>query len=219
MTDATLPRVRPAAALTVSLAVALYALLWVGWMHEQPWVIRPDNWALEVTYDAAQDHRWWVPLWHGLSLVFAPMLLRVLVLIPVILELRRHRTRVAIFLAVSVWGSGLVTTAAKFLADRNRPETQMVQAMNTSFPSGHALGVAVTVGALVAVYAHATHGARRVLAVSVGAAVVVAIGVARVALNVHHPSDIIAGWALAYVWLALCLWLIPPYPSPDQRGR
>lgn len=134
MTDATLPRVRPAAALTVSLAVALYALLWVGWMHEQPWVIRPDNWALEVTYDAAQDHRWWVPLWHGLSLVFAPMLLRVLVLIPVILELRRHRTRVAIFLAVSVWGSGLVTTAAKFLADRNRPETQMVQAMNTSFP-------------------------------------------------------------------------------------
>lgn len=211
MTAVTLPRVRPAAALTALLAGALYVLLWTGWASDQPWLIQPDSWALRVAYDAAQEHRWWVPLWHGLSLAFAPLLLRILILIPVILELRRHQTQVALFLAVSVWGSGLITTAAKFLANRDRPDTQMVQAMNTSFPSGHALGVAVTVGAIVSI----AHGSRRVLAVIIGAVVVVTIGVARVALNVHHPSDVIAGWALGYVWLVLCLWLIPPI----QRGE
>jgi membrane-associated phospholipid phosphatase len=40
--------------------------------------------------------------------------------------------------------------------------------------------------------------------------IVVAIGLGRVVLNVHHPSDVIAGWALGYAYFVVCLLLVSP---------
>ena len=46
---------------------------------------------------------------------------------------------------------------------------------------------------------------RRPLA-ALGGFVIVAVGVGRVALNVHHPSDVLAGWALGYAYFILYTW-------------
>jgi undecaprenyl-diphosphatase len=46
--------------------------------------------------------------------------------------------------------------------------------------------------------------------VAVGAVTVIAIGVGRVVLNVHYPSDVLAGWALGYAYFVACLLLVPP---------
>lgn len=197
--------------LSVGLALALYAVLWVGWEQNWSWIAGVDAWALDSSHRLAEDHGWWEPLWDGLSIIFNPAVWRVLVVIPVAVGLYRREFGVAGFLAVSVWGSGLVSQGAKFLADRDRPDTRLVEASGSSFPSGHALGVLVAVGALLLAYPHLVRGYRRTAAVAgtvgtVGAVLVVAIGVARVALNVHHPSDVIAGWALGYAWLMLCLY-------------
>jgi membrane-associated phospholipid phosphatase len=43
-----------------------------------------------------------------------------------------------------------------------------------------------------------------------GAVIVIAIGVGRVVLNVHHPSDVLAGWALGYAYFVACLLMLPP---------
>jgi membrane-associated phospholipid phosphatase len=50
----------------------------------------------------------------------------------------------------------------------------------------------------------------RALLVACGAAVVVLIGVGRVVLNVHYPSDVLAGWALGYAYFVACLLMVPP---------
>ncbi|WP_312977247.1 phosphatase PAP2 family protein [Corynebacterium sp.] len=211
------PAVVPAAASVVA-ALVLVAVLWTGWVHHWSWIDRPDTWALDTAYDMADTHGWWVPSWDGLSHVFGPGVWRVLVVVPVLLELCRHRVRVAVFLAVSVWGSGIVSSVVKQLANRDRPVTQLVAASGTSFPSGHALGVLVAVGALLIVYSHLVRRSWRTVIVVIGVLLCVAIGVARVALNVHHPSDVLAGWALGYAWLMLCLYL--SYPSGFlYRGR
>ncbi|WP_291480213.1 phosphatase PAP2 family protein [Corynebacterium sp.] len=187
-------------------ALVLYAVLWAGWARGWPWVDGPDGRALEAAHGLAQAHGWWVPLWDGLSTVSDPAVWRALVVVPVLLELRRGRTRVAVFLAVSVWGSGIVSVAAKQLAERDRPVTQLVAASGMSFPSGHALGVLVAVGALLVVYARSVRAHVRGVLTVAGAVLCVAVGVARVALNVHHPSDVLAGWALGSAWLLLCLY-------------
>jgi len=44
----------------------------------------------------------------------------------------------------------------------------------------------------------------------IGAIVVLAIGFGRVALGVHHPSDVLAGWALGYAWFVVCVIAVPP---------
>ena len=46
-----------------------------------------------------------------------------------------------------------------------------------------------------------------------GAAVVVMIGVSRVVLNVHNPSDVLAGWSLGYLYLLACVRWYPPRPA------
>ena len=45
-----------------------------------------------------------------------------------------------------------------------------------------------------------------------GVMVVIAVGVGRVVLNVHHPSDVVAGWVLGYLWYLGCLFAIGPLP-------
>jgi membrane-associated phospholipid phosphatase len=46
--------------------------------------------------------------------------------------------------------------------------------------------------------------------VALGALTVIAIGIGRVVLNVHYPSDVLAGWALGYAYFVACLLMIPP---------
>jgi membrane-associated phospholipid phosphatase len=55
--------------------------------------------------------------------------------------------------------------------------------------------------------------------IAVCAALAFLVGFARVALNVHHPSDVVAGWALGFLYYLLCLLyyllclrLVPPRP-------
>lgn len=226
------PRLLPTVVLSVAAALALYVVLWTG--RSQKWLgpKTADESVLEWFWHTAADREWWIPLWDDLSTVFTPGLWRILIVVPVVVELYRHRIRVAAFLIVGVWGSGLVTNAAKALADLDRPVMRMVEASGSSFPSGHALGVLVTVGALLVVYRpcaghastpavggrEASSGIVSVGLVIVGVVITVSIGVARIALNVHYPSDVLAGWALGYAWLMLCLWMVSPH-AEDYRGQ
>jgi membrane-associated phospholipid phosphatase len=110
--------------------------------------------------------------------------------------------------------NGWVTMVAKGLAGRPRPATALVHIGETSFPSGHALEAMATVLALLTLLLPLlTTPWKRVVAVALGGLAVFTVGVARVALNVHHPSDVVAGWALGYVYFILCLWVFRPRPA------
>jgi undecaprenyl-diphosphatase len=124
----------------------------------------------------------------------------------------RRNLQVALFLIISVELMGLVTEVAKRVAGRPRPATALADAVSSSFPSGHALGVTVGVLALLTVaWPFIAKPLRTPLAV-VGAALIFTVGFSRVLLNVHHPSDVIAGWALGFLYYLLCMQLVPPRP-------
>jgi undecaprenyl-diphosphatase len=95
----------------------------------------------------------------------------------------------------------------------------MVAASSTSFPSGHAVGVMASVLAFAVVLApYVRADLRRVLGVA-GVMVVVAVGVGRVALNVHHASDVVAGWALGYLWFLACLPVLRAMERPRAAAE
>lgn len=120
------------------------------------------------------------------------------VLLVIVLALRGH-PRSAVFAAVATGGSGLLNMAAKHALQRARPDLWLSPApeLTYSFPSGHAMASA-TLACVLACLAWNTRW--RVPAIAAGAIFVLAVGVSRVYLGVHYPSDVLAGWTAAIAW-------------------
>jgi undecaprenyl-diphosphatase len=119
------------------------------------------------------------------------------------------RKRYALWLLAAAAGGTALSQGLKLVFGRERPPMFMhaVEAMNPSFPSGHATLSAViylTLGALVARFARQ----RRVKTYALASAVLLTalVGCSRVYLGVHWPTDVLAGWCLGACWATAC-WL------------
>lgn len=117
---------------------------------------------------------------------------------------RRGLRRKAVFLAAAVIGSTLLNAALKALFQRARPDywEHLVAENSYSFPSGHAMASMSLAAALIVV---AWRTRWRWATVTTGAVYVVAVGVSRMYLGVHYPSDVLAGWAVAALWVVVVL--------------
>lgn len=126
------------------------------------------------------------------------------VLLVVGLAIRRH-FREGLFAGVSMVGSLLMNLAAKHSFARARPDLwqSIIHEKTYSFPSGHAMG-SITLAWVVVLlcwYPRSHLGRTWRWPVTIIAALfVLLVGLSRVYLGVHYPSDILAGWAAASVW-------------------
>ncbi|HEV7267044.1 MAG TPA: phosphatase PAP2 family protein [Falsiroseomonas sp.] len=125
----------------------------------------------------------------------------------------------AALLAASVVGGMLVSQALKSVFERPRPDLvpHGAEVFTASFPSGHAMMSAVvylTLGVLLA----RVEPMFRVKGFVLGMAVLLAVlvGVSRVYLGVHWPSDVLAGWTVGAAWALLC-WLLARWLQ--RRGQ
>ena len=111
----------------------------------------------------------------------------------------RRRMRESVFVLFAVVGSALLSVAAKPLFARARPSLweSIAPESSYSFPSGHAMG-SMTLACVLVLLCWQTR-ARWPVVVAM-AAFVVLVGLSRLALGVHYPSDILAGWAAAIAW-------------------
>jgi len=125
----------------------------------------------------------------------------------------------ATLLLVAVGGGTLLTTALKGFFDRDRPSVvpHLTDALFKSYPSGHSMMSSV-VYLTVAVLLARTMERRRVKIYCVSAALFLSfiVGLTRVYLGVHYPTDIVAGWAGGTAWALLC-WLTAYWL--EKRGK
>jgi undecaprenyl-diphosphatase len=127
----------------------------------------------------------------------------------------KRRYRDALFFVLAVVGSLVVNMGAKNHFTRLRPDlwASIAPEMSWSFPSGHAMG-SMTLGTALVLLAWPTRARWWVFAMS--ASFVVLVGMSRVYLGVHYPSDILAGWTAAMAWVLAMHWLVasraPPPP-------
>lgn len=113
------------------------------------------------------------------------------------------------WLAASMAGALLLELALKHAFHRPRPPTFFgAEPHSYSFPSGHALCSFCFYVVLAGLIAGRTHSAaiRIVLGVAAGT-LVVAIGISRIYLGMHYPSDVVAGYLAAAIWVATLLSL------------
>jgi len=120
-----------------------------------------------------------------------------------ILLLRAGKRRAARLFAVAALGAELLSEVLKLLFHRARPEPYFgILAPHTySFPSGHALVPPCFYGVLAAIVAARLRTPAARAALWTGTVVLVAlVGLSRIYLGVHWPSDVLAGYAAGTVW-------------------
>jgi undecaprenyl-diphosphatase len=121
---------------------------------------------------------------------------------------RMHRT--ALFVLAASVGGWLLNSSLKEIFQRLRPDVvpHLNEVMTLSFPSGHAMtsaAVYLTLGAMLMRVSE--RRATKIYCMSVAMTATLLVGLTRVYLGVHYPTDVLAGWLIGLSWALVC-WML-----------
>ena len=111
-----------------------------------------------------------------------------------------------LIVSVGLLGASATGWILKYLIQRPRPDEmyQMVQTYGASFPSAHSVYAAVVCGSIMFIF----RKHRQVKLIYLGALLwFLSMGISRVYLGAHFPTDVIAGWGIGLIWVAI-LWFM-----------
>lgn len=185
--------------------LAVFAVL-LACIHFAP-VVRADR-SLELDVHHVLGRAWYGFFTLVTQVGSVQVRVTLIVLLCAALAWRRHWSGMA-FLLTAVAGASLLETIFKVIVGRARPELfrHAVSAAGSSFPSGHATDIASLSFALAVLLWAMPR--LRVIVLPALVLLVLLVGLSRIVLGVHYPSDVIAGYALGCGWAALLLAAAP----------
>ena len=131
-----------------------------------------------------------------------------------------RRPRLALIVAATLIASALFTDIVKdFVARPRPPGADLIATSGFSFPSGHAENSTTTYGllALVIWRSALSRAIRLTTAVLVGVTLPILVGLSRIALDVHWPSDVLGGWLAGLAFVALAATLISATDAMERH--
>ena len=152
---------------------------------------------------------WLESMFFDLTAVGGPTVLSLVVLAVVGFLILQTRYRTAAVVFVTVASGMLASFALKYAFARPRPSVvpHLRQVVSSSFPSGHAMQSAIVYLTLAAILMRvAERPLTKLYILGVAVFLTLLVGVSRVYLGVHYPTDVIGGWILGFMWALLC-WL------------
>ena len=123
------------------------------------------------------------------------------------------KSAVAWLMLIAVVGGIALSDLLKFAFARARPDVvpPLARVFTTSFPSGHATLSAITYLTIGAILARSQPSSPISLYfMSLAVFLTVLVGVSRIYLGVHYPTDVLAGWCIGAAWAMGC-WAIMTY--------
>jgi undecaprenyl-diphosphatase len=123
----------------------------------------------------------------------------------IVVYLLRRRVAGALTIAIVVYGGALLNIAMKHLAQRARPalEAPLATLPTYSFPSGHAAASTVFGGVICLLVWHCGSRGPRIGVIAGVVIWVVLVGLSRVYLGLHYPTDVVAGTAEGVLWVTV----------------
>ncbi|MCM2392340.1 phosphatase PAP2 family protein [Streptomyces albipurpureus] len=188
------------------------------------------SWSPLISFDrwtANGLHRWAVdePGLVHVNRVFSdwvwdPWTMRALIAVVFCWLWWKRERLLAVWIAVTAATGTFFQQGLKAALDRDRPTwPDPVDSANyASFPSGHAMTATVTCGLLL--WLLRTHGAGATVyrwSLVVAAVSVVGVGLTRLFLGVHWPSDVLAGWLMGLCWVAFSIALYERYERSQRQ--
>ena len=208
---------RRTAPVVASLACAIFALVLFSWLSEEVFEGETKNFD---GYVRTFVHHYSSPSLTAMmrfvtSLGSPSVLFSLFAIVSAAFLLAQWRAA-ALWLAIGVAGSVILDITLKLLFHRARPMPFFsAMPLSYSFPSGHALSSFTFYGMLAGLLDARIHnGIVRVGVWAIAALLVLAIGFSRIYLGVHYPTDVIAGYCAAAVWVSALV-----YADHARRGR
>ena len=122
---------------------------------------------------------------------------------------------------IAVFGGIAVIELLKAVFARPRPDVvaHAARVFTASFPSGHASLSAITYLTIAAVLARSQLSLRiSAYFIALAAFLTIVIGISRLYLGVHYPTDVLAGWCIGAAWAIAC-WAIAAWFRADGRPK
>jgi undecaprenyl-diphosphatase len=174
-----------------------------------------DTRILQALRDPDDPSRPIGPSWLASSLIDltaigGPTVLFLMVLAVVGFLLLQTRYRTALFVALTTISGELINQAMKHAFNRPRPTVvpHLRDVFSPSFPSGHAMESAIvylTLGAML--MRVADRRLTKLYCLGIAVLLTMLVGVSRVYLGVHYPTDVLGGWIIGFAWASIC-WLV-----------
>ncbi|OIK15655.1 phosphatase PAP2 family protein [Bacillus sp. MUM 116] len=123
-----------------------------------------------------------------------------------------HRLELILFVSV-IAGAGILNGLLKHFFHRARPNLhRLIEISGYSFPSGHAMSTFALYGIIAfLLWRHISSRMGRTILIIISCFMILAIGISRIYLGVHYPSDIIGGYFASGFWLAAAIWFFQFY--------
>ena len=186
----------------IALVGVIVPLMAFGGLAEEIWNHEAFTWDTTILEFL---HRHATPVLDSIMLAATRMgdaqILGGLVALELVALMYTRHNRDAIFTAIAIGGAAVLNPALKAGFQRPRPQlwATLTPEQDFSFPSGHAMGSLAVVLALVVL---AWPTLWRWSVIVLGTIFVVFVGVSRIYLGVHFPSDVLAEWGAALAWVA-----------------
>lgn len=204
--------------LVVSLAALAFLLLIFGQIADEVMEGSTeafDNWIVHGLRNADNPANPLGPVWLNSAARDVTALGSVIVLATLLLTIVGYlylvgRRVSAWLMLAAVVGGTVLNSLLKIGFGRARPElfAGSERLLTASFPSGHAALSAITYLTLAALLTRTTTSRRlRAYYVAIGMLLTLAVGISRVYLGVHYPTDVLAGWCIGVIWALFC-WTI-----------
>lgn len=123
-----------------------------------------------------------------------------------------HRAELILFITAII-GANILFLALKLFFRRARPDLhRLIEISGYSFPSGHAT-IAMTVYGMITFlfWRHIPTKLGRTLLIILSTIMILLIGISRIYLGVHYPSDVIAGYFTGVFWISSLIWVYQRY--------
>lgn len=184
-------------------ALLLYAL---GWLVTGSYKGSVSGFDSNTRYFMRQIQS---PMWSSLLLTVtklgSTLLLTIIGCVAGIAFIFLRWFRPLMLFIVTMIGQAVLHHGAKWLFGRPRPSALISyrDVESSSFPSGHALAALAMYGAIAWIVATRTENAAAKFGIAAAAAILIfLIGMSRAYIGIHYPTDVAAGWLVAFAWTA-----------------
>ena len=191
----------------ISLSLCFILLLLMGWLCQEVW--EKESFSFDVAI-LLSIHQWATPQLDNLMLALTrlgdPKWVITIVSVTLVWLGSKRRFPEMVLFTIALMGALILNTGMKLFFAKPRPElwSRLIPEISFSFPSGHALGSMVLYGVLAYLLSR-LFPQKSSIFYSVAAVVIGAIGLSRLYLGVHWPTDVFAGYGVGLLWLIMSI--------------